>query len=425
MLAWALLLRYLTAREAFALAIAAFVFNWQVLPRLGLNVEKRTADGMSAHHARAGILIYPITVALLIALFGRHMYIAGAAWAILALGDPAAASLGESAAMRWPFNRQKSPAGTLAYFAAAAVGALTLLLYLHAPSSRAHLAVVAGAGALAAALVEALPVRMDDNFSAPLAGALVMSVALASHAEHLNASALQHRWLWAVAVSGVMAAITWAGRLISTSGACTGFVIAAVIYIGLDWPGFAALLTFFALGTIATRVGYAQKARLGVAEARSGRRRWTQVLANGLVPAGAAALALFSAQPERAALAAVAALAEAASDTVSSELGQTLSRKAYMIGTFTPVRVGTDGGVSIAGTAAGMFASFVLAVIVASTRLITPHGIWVVVFAATVGNLIDSVLGATLERRLLLDNDSVNFVGTLSAALLTLAFMAG
>jgi len=41
----------------------------------------------------------------------------------------------------------------------------------------------------------------------------------------------------------------------------------------------------------------------------------------------------------------------------------------------------------------------------------------VVTAAGTVGGIVDSLLGATLERRGLLNNDGVNFTNTLAGAL--------
>ena len=50
---------------------------------------------------------------------------------------------------------------------------------------------------------------------------------------------------------------------------------------------------------------------------------------------------------------AMAALAEAAADTVSSEVGQAVARQPRMILGFTPAPVGTNGAVTVEGTLAG------------------------------------------------------------------------
>jgi uncharacterized membrane protein len=53
----------------------------------------------------------------------------------------------------------------------------------------------------------------------------------------------------------------------------------------------------------------------------------------------------------------------------------------------------------------------------ALVRLITAKAVALATLAGVSGMLLDSVLGASLERRHLMNNDTVNFFGTLSAAL--------
>ena len=119
----------------------------------------------------------------------------------------------------------------------------------------------------------------------------------------------------------------------------------------------------------------------------------------------------------------IAALAEAAGDTISSEIGQWLSGRAYMITTLKPVPAGQDGGISLAGTLAGMGASAIIVVVGYALGLCSP-GMAVVAFvAAGAGNLVDSYLGATIERRGLVGNGMVNFAGTSFAGGLALGIL--
>lgn len=111
-----------------------------------------------------------------------------------------------------------------------------------------------------------------------------------------------------------------------------------------------------------------------------------------------------------------AALAEAAADTVSSEVGQASGQTPRLITTFRPVPMGTDGAVSITGTAAGVLGSLVVSAVCISVRLITTWEAAIISGAAVIGMTIDSLLGAWPQRRGLIGNDGVNFVSTVVSA---------
>ena len=203
-------------------------------------------------------------------------------------------------------------------------------------------------------------------------------------------------------------------RGVSPSGAVAGAVICFVLYAGAGLGAFLALVTVFALTWVTTRLGYKWKQALGTAENREG-RTGSQVLANLAVSGGCALL--FAVTGKTVFLPAMAAaLSEAAADTVSSELGQAGSEKAYLITTWRMVPAGTDGGVSWFGTAAGVAAAALVSVVCLLGGLVGCRGMGICAVAAVMGMVADSYLGAVLERRKLLTNNGVNFFGTLIAA---------
>ena len=144
-------------------------------------------------------------------------------------------------------------------------------------------------------------------------------------------------------------------RGVTNSGAVAGAFSCFVLYVGGGPGAFAALITVFALAWITTRLGYQRKQKLGTAERREGRKA-SQVLAN-LGVATACAAASFQSRPDVVLLAMAAALSEAAADTVSSEVGQAFGEKARLVTTWRSVPPGTDGGVSLIGTMAGVVAA--------------------------------------------------------------------
>jgi uncharacterized protein (TIGR00297 family) len=120
----------------------------------------------------------------------------------------------------------------------------------------------------------------------------------------------------------------------------------------------------------------------------------------------------------------LAALAEAAADTVSSELGQLLSGHPRMITTLRKAEPGVDGAISVGGTVAGIAAAGLVAVAGAWALNGGLQMLAVSWIAGTFGLFFDSLLGATLEQRGWLNNDAVNFLSTGSAAGFALGMLA-
>jgi len=195
--------------------------------------------------------------------------------------------------------------------------------------------------------------------------------------------------------------------------------------------GMVPELVLFLLVLIATRFGKHKKDRLGIAEDKIGRKAG-QIAAN----LGPSILAVFlflfilkavhEYSSQAAALSAIpllAALAEATADTLSSELGQVLRTEPRMITSFKQVPAGTDGAISFAGTLAGSLGA--LLVVLAGTWAfgLNLFSAVIALASAVFGLLLDSLLGATLERQGWLNNDAVNFLSGIAtlvvASLLT------
>lgn len=222
----------------------------------------------------------------------------------------------------------------------------------------------------------------------------------------------------AIGCTVVFALGAWLLRGVSRSGALAGAGIALLLYLAGGAGAFLTLLCLFLLSWAATRIGYERKQLLGVAEHRHGRSA-AQVVANLYV---ASLVLLFGTTPALVA-ASVAALAEAAADTASSEVGQAVEKNPLLVTTFEPVAVGTNGGISLAGTLAGLTAALAVAAVAVASGWMMPRHLALTAGAGFLGMLTDSVLGATLERAGWLNNDAVNAASTSFAALFTLLLL--
>lgn len=203
-------------------------------------------------------------------------------------------------------------------------------------------------------------------------------------------------------------------RGVTWSGAVGGGLACFGLFVGAGPGAFAALTALFAVTWVSTQLGYRRKHELGLAERREGRDAW-QVLAN-LAVAAAGALAYGATGNARWLVAAVAALAEAATDTVASEVGEWRRRDAFMITTGTRVPAGTDGGITVSGTLAGLAGGVVIALVAAGCGMVASREIWIPVAAGFAGMVADSLMGATIQRRGWISNQGVNFVATAVAA---------
>ncbi|MES2776178.1 MAG: DUF92 domain-containing protein [Bacteroidota bacterium] len=219
-----------------------------------------------------------------------------------------------------------------------------------------------------------------------------------------------------IAVS-IAAFMTVLAHKLTIIAAVTGVVVSMFIFMGAGYTGLILLAAFFILGTLATSFKIKQKESLAIAETNKGKRNAGQVLANGGVAAILGLLAwVFPQYSTLLGVMMAAGFASATADTLSSELGNVYGKKFYNILSFKKDIRGEDGVISLEGTLCGLAGSILIAVIYAVGFGWNACFIYIII-AGTIGNLFDSVLGATLERKGAIGNNTVNFLNTLVAAL--------
>ena len=227
----------------------------------------------------------------------------------------------------------------------------------------------------------------------------------------------------------VLRAATWMGAL-------CGAMICLLVTFGSErqvrapelHSGLVPLMCLFLLTFIAGKLGRMRKRTMRAESAedrREGRRGRTaaQVVANlgaaGIV--GATQYVSISDLQGVLPVMLLAALAEATSDTIASEIGSAFGGTPRMVTNLRAVPAGTDGAVTLLGTAAGTVAASAVVAVGAWALSMSLKGGVIAFTGACVGLIFDSLLGATLERRGWLGNDLVNFTSTVSAA--SIAFL--
>lgn len=417
---FAFLLRDLAAWQAAAMAAAAFLFNWQVLPRIGGKALWRRDDHEQGRPI--GILLYPLAVLGLILWFWSSLWIAAALWGVLAVGDGMASLVGQAVGgPRLPWNGKKSWAGFAAFvlfgtMAAAALIAWTARLPLDLGSWHAGRTLgLAFCVSLACALVESIPTTLDDNLTVPLAGAVVFPLFAQADPQMLATDpGLGARVALGLVLNGVIGLVAWRARALDPPGAISAAVLGTAITAGLGLGALATMAAFFVVGTGATRLGSRIKAARGVAQERGGVRGWRNAWANGGIPAFLALMAGLAVVPlqDLLVLAYAGAVATAAADTCSAEIGKAYGRRTFLITSLRPVPAGTEGAVSLEGTLGGLVGAALVAGVGAASGLHSWPLAALVALAGLLGSLAESVIGTVAVRRGWLDDHLLNTLNT-------------
>jgi uncharacterized protein (TIGR00297 family) len=178
-------------------------------------------------------------------------------------------------------------------------------------------------------------------------------------------------------------------------GAAAALAVGLATIWGFGWRGMVLLLAFFISGSLLTTAASG-------GEGRNAR----QVIANGGVAALAALMGNWTWF--------AGALAAATADTWATEIGSHSRTAPRLITNGRPVTAGTDGGMTLVGTAAGIAGAGLVAGL---SYVFGQRGAPAIAVAGVLGMLVDSLLGATVQGKVRwMDNDAVNLAATLTGA---------
>ena len=234
----------------------------------------------------------------------------------------------------------------------------------------------------------------------------------------------------------VLALGSYYKKIFNLSGSLSAFAVGMVIGICGNVLWLVLLLVFLVTSFGVTKYRFEWKKSEGFQEGVKGERSWRNVFANGAVPTLIAVVSflaewsdgegsLFS--KDTASYLFVSAIAVAASDTAASEVG-IIDPRVYMITTFKRTKRGVDGGVSMTGQMAAFVAAaytsvvaYVVFAFLDKSLLAGAATVFVPMLCGFLGCQIDSVIGATWERRHRIGKLGNNFLSISAGTLIAFA----
>jgi len=270
-------------------------------------------------------------------------------------------------------------------------------------------------GAVTGALLECVSTKIHDNITVPIGSAMVMWL-FASFGYSVSYTYM----LLAFAFALVLGYLAYRAGIADMSGLLSATLVGVLIIAFTDVWWFLLLLTFYLLGGGFTNYKYGYKQSLGIAQGKGGARGYKNVFSNSLVAIVASiGYTIFPHAANIFLYIYLGSVATATGDTLASEIGTTYKGKPRMITTLKEVEPGVDGGVSSLGEIAAIFGSMVIALFALLVGVIEIDqycliGMLIIAISGFVGTNIDSLLGATMQKRGILSNNGVNLAATIA-----------
>ena len=199
-----------------------------------------------------------------------------------------------------------------------------------------------------------------------------------------------------------LALFAYKKNLMTVWATVTSFVQAEIIGFCTNIWWVLAFFMFPVMAFIATKWKLKEKMELGLQEGKKGERSVLNLLGVGTIPV-VIAIVFFLRPSDLLTVAFLSSIAVSTSDTIASETG-IWAKKTYMITTFKQVEPGPNGAVSLYGFGTAFIGTLAFALLgwffIFNTEPISVPDIrfLIVVAAGMFGNVMDSVLGATLEN---------------------------
>ncbi len=202
--------------------------------------------------------------------------------------------------------------------------------------------------------------------------------------------------------------------LMTKGGWISAGVLGSILWGCFSWQGWSSVVIYLLLGSLVTKIGYKFKNEKGIAEKRGGKRGPENVW-------GSAATGLFFAIMVKLnftnlvfyKIGFAASFAAKLADTFGSEIGKRFGRNTYLITSFRKVERGTEGGISLEGTAASALGAIFMSLIMFILNIIsTKYQFLIVAISGFLATISESFIGAKFQDKYKLSNELVNSIQT-------------
>ena len=431
----AIFLRWFPVFWGVFFSIIAILTNIVFLPRLSIGKRICRIDEKERGFP-VGIAVLPVTVLLLILIFGMlgKMYIAGAGWAYMALGVSGAKLVGKRfRSRRWKWTERGTVEGSVAYLIFGSIGAFLLMKWIgeggrhHVELHPAFLVFVSISGAVLAAFIESLPVKFGGNVAGVLAGSFLIYIFCLIDPASIAVN--YHTWnlILGTILSMVGSYYVYRRGYGSNLSAILLGLFGIFLMVFLEIQGFLLLVLFISLliyitnslsATVSSPPGDP-----GCNNDRSGEVEQVESTDAGMLPFSTSdivsflAIPLFFAfmsfasavRPEEVGCstgmyllffyAYLGSLGAAVYHLSSAIFGRLHAKKRFSILTFHAASPESHGTVTVEGLCFGLIASALLGIVAWILRIIPPATVPIVAVSSALGHLSEVYRAAVCEDR--------------------------
>ncbi|WP_456279366.1 DUF92 domain-containing protein [Bacillus sp. AK128] len=187
-------------------------------------------------------------------------------------------------------------------------------------------------------------------------------------------------------------------KSLTISGAIAAFMVGCLVSIGFGINGLLLLGVFFLTSSLWSKYKRNAKKSMDEITEKGETRDFTQVLANGLVPA-LCGLFNWLYPLDYLLIAFIISIAAANADTWASELGSLSKKNPVHVLQMKRVNPGTSGAVSTLGIIASILGAGVIAGTSFFLYPVSLFTLLIIIGLGTIGSLFDTIIGATIQAK--------------------------